>query len=193
MAKRTIAEKEFLDKLEQTVKENIPNENFGVSELAETLGMSRSNLHRKTNALTKISVSQYIRIARLQHGKKLLQTTSHTVSEVAYKAGFNSPSYFIKCFHDHFGYPPGEVGQIVVNESGVVKEVEKSIALLPVKSLSRDSEKQYLADGVMDAILLHLSKIEDLRVISKTSVESYRDTNKSVNNICRELDVAYLL
>jgi tetratricopeptide (TPR) repeat protein len=45
----------------------------------------------------------------------------------------------------------------------------------------------------MEAILLHLSKIEDLRVVSKTSVEQYRDTDKTVNTICQELDVAYLL
>ncbi|MDX1284828.1 MAG: helix-turn-helix domain-containing protein, partial [Draconibacterium sp.] len=193
MTSLSIADKEFLEKVENTVKENIPNESFGVSELADILGMSRSNLHRKVNAITKISVSRYIRHARLEHGKELLQTTSLTVSEVAYKAGFNSPSYFIKCFHDHFGYPPGEVSEMVVDDSGEVKEADKSIAVLPFKSLSTDPEKQYLADGVMDAILLHLSKVEDLRVISRTSVEQYRDTEKTVSNICQELDVSYLL
>ncbi|MDX1285964.1 MAG: AraC family transcriptional regulator, partial [Draconibacterium sp.] len=103
------ADKEFLEKMEQIVAEHLGNESFGVSELAKELGMSRSNLHRKVNALTNISVSQYIRFARLQHGKELLQTTSLTVSEVAYKVGFNSPSYFIKCFHDFYGYSPGQV------------------------------------------------------------------------------------
>ncbi|MDX1284829.1 MAG: hypothetical protein R3182_07455, partial [Draconibacterium sp.] len=81
----------------------------------------------------------------------------------------------------------------VVDDSGEVKEVDKSIAVLPFKSLSTDPEKQYLADGVMDTILLHLSKINDLRVISRTSVEQYRDTNKTINNICEELEVSYLL
>ncbi len=73
------------------------------------------------------------------------------------------------------------------------KEPEKSIAVRPFNYLSDDPDKQYLADGVMEAILLHLSKIEDLRVVSKTSVEQYRDTDKTVNTICQELDVAYLL
>jgi len=193
MPKSQLLDREFLDKLEQKVKEIIPKENFGVSELADTLGMSRSNLHRKVNALTKISVSQYIRLARLQHGKELLQTTSDTVSEVAYKVGFNSPSYFIKCFHDYFGYPPGQVSLTETDDSEKLPELEKSIAVLPFKSLSTDPEKQYLADGVMDAILLHLSKINDLRVISRTSVEQYRDTDKTINNICQELEVSYLL
>jgi TolB-like protein len=71
--------------------------------------------------------------------------------------------------------------------------LDKSIAVLPFKSLSDDPEKQYLADGAMDAILLHLSKIKDLRVMSRTSVEQYRETDKTATIICQELDVAYLL
>jgi serine/threonine-protein kinase len=73
------------------------------------------------------------------------------------------------------------------------KEPEKSIAVRPFNYISDEPDKQYLADGVMEAILLHLSKIEDLRVVSKTSVEQYRDTDKTVNTICQELDVVYLL
>jgi TolB-like protein len=72
-------------------------------------------------------------------------------------------------------------------------ETEKSIAVLPFTSLSTDPEKQYLADGVMDAILLHLSKIKDLRVTSRTSVLQYRGTEKTTNVIGKELDVEYLL
>ncbi|MDX1285107.1 MAG: helix-turn-helix transcriptional regulator, partial [Draconibacterium sp.] len=111
MTDLTNADKEFLEKLEQIVKENVENEKFGVSELAKELSMSRSNLHRKVNSLTKISVSQYIRQERLKNGRDMLRKTSLTVSEVAYKVGFSSTSYFIKCFHDYFGYPPGEVGK----------------------------------------------------------------------------------
>jgi len=75
-----------------------------------------------------------------------------------------------------------------------IKEIlDKSIAVLPFKSLSDDPEKQYLADGIMDAILLHLSKIEDLRVMSRTSVEQYRVTEKTATEICQELDVAFVL
>jgi TolB-like protein len=73
------------------------------------------------------------------------------------------------------------------------KELEKSIAVLPFKSLSNDPEKQYLADGMMDAILLHLSKIRDLRVMSRTSVEQYRNPTKTTTAIGRELGVEYLL
>ena len=91
------------------------------------------------------------------------------------------------------------VGLIIFHTVGERKQAEdskifdKSIAVLPFKSLSADPEKQYLADGAMDAILLHLSKIEDLRVMARTSVEQYRETDKTATTICQELDVAYLL
>ena len=71
--------------------------------------------------------------------------------------------------------------------------VEKSIAVLPFKLLSDEPDKQYLADGTMDAILLHLQKFKDLRVMSRTSVEQYRGTTKTINVIGQELDVEYLL
>ena len=73
------------------------------------------------------------------------------------------------------------------------KAPEKSIAVIPFHYLSDEPDKQYLADGIMDAILLNLTKIEDLRVVSRTSVEQYRETDKTVSVICRELGVAYLL
>ena len=59
--------------------------------------------------------------------------------------------------------------------------------------LSDEPDKQYLADGMMDAITLHLSKINDLRVMSRTSVEQYRETIKTTRAIGQELDVEYLL
>jgi TolB-like protein/Tfp pilus assembly protein PilF len=71
--------------------------------------------------------------------------------------------------------------------------IEKSIAVLPFKLLSDEPDKQYLADGMMDAITLHLSKIKNLRVMSRTSVEQYRVSIKTTRQIGKELDVEYLL
>jgi len=77
--------------------------------------------------------------------------------------------------------------------AGVLKILDKSIAVLPFTYLGDEPDKQYLADGTMDEILLNLSKIKDLRVMSKTSVEQYRNTDKTITEICKELDVAFLL
>lgn len=81
----------------------------------------------------------------------------------------------------------------IIGGGNQTKELEKSIAVLPFKLLSEEPDKQYLADGMMDAILLHLSRIEDLRVISRTSVEQYRESGKMIPEIGRELGVEYLL
>jgi TolB-like protein/Tfp pilus assembly protein PilF len=81
----------------------------------------------------------------------------------------------------------------IIGSGKQIKESEKSIAVLPFKSLSDDPKNQYLADGMMDAILLHLSKIKDLKVLPRTSVEQYRGTTKAAHDIGQELDVEYLL
>ena len=114
-------ENDFLSKIIEIIEENISNEQFGVSELARETSMSRSNLLRKVKKLTKLSVSQFIRQVRLKNAMDMLRQTSLTVSEVSYKVGFSSTSYFIKCFHDYYGYPPGEVGKRNLNERDSVQ------------------------------------------------------------------------
>lgn len=227
----------FIQKLTEIIQANLSNENFGVNELAQEIGMSHLNLHRKLKSTSNQTISQFIREIRLKTAKELLLNEDLTVSEISYRVGFGSPTYFNNCFHEYFGYPPGEsrnhefqgvpnekpenaspkkpkrtpiligliIGLFVIVPitillipkgyfSKTADAKEKSIAILPFKSLSSDPDRQYLADGMMDDILLHLSKIKDLRrVISRTSVEQYRKTNKTARIIGQELDVAYLL
>jgi len=105
--------KSFIEQAESLILENIENENFGVSELAEAMHMSRSNLLRKIKKDAWVSASQFIRQIRLKKAMEYLGETSLTVSEVSYQVGFASTSYFIKCFREYYGYPPGEVGKQV--------------------------------------------------------------------------------
>ncbi|WP_197276737.1 tetratricopeptide repeat protein [Mangrovimonas sp. ST2L15] len=95
--------------METEVEINLNNEQFGVEKLAQNIGMSRSNLHRKLQKLTGQSISQFIREYRLKRGLEYLKKENATVSEVAFKVGFNSPSYFTSCFIDFFGYAPSAV------------------------------------------------------------------------------------
>ena len=81
----------------------------------------------------------------------------------------------------------------LIGGGGKTRETEKSIAILPFKLLSNEPDKQYLADGIMEAILLHLSKIRDLRVLGSTTVERYRQSTKTIEEIGKELNVAYIL
>jgi len=71
----------------------------------------------------------------------------------------------------------------------------KTIAVLPFKNLSSDPETQYFVDGIMDVILSNLSRIADLQVTSRTSVEQYRDRQPmpTAPQIGKELNVNYLV
>ena len=82
---------------------------------------------------------------------------------------------------------------IVKPFSSKQKDPEKSIAVLPFKNDSNDSTNVYLINGLMESLLDNLQKIEDLRVISRTSVEKYRNIPKSIPEIARELDVNYFI
>jgi len=68
-----------------------------------------------------------------------------------------------------------------------------SIAVLPFSSRSTEEENQYFADGIHDDILTRLADVESLRVISRTSVNEYRDTTKNMRQIGRELGVATIV
>lgn len=78
-------------------------------------------------------------------------------------------------------------------EKSDLDKLEKSIAVLPLNYLSVDPSKKYINDGILDAITGHLSKIEGLRVMPRTSVEQYRGTTKTAKEIGQELDVSYLI
>src|SRR6266700_8011847 len=73
------------------------------------------------------------------------------------------------------------------------RNVEKSIAVLPFQSLSDEKENEYFADGIQDDILTNLSKIGDLKVISRTSVMSYRTKPATVREIGKTLGVSTIL
>lgn len=100
----------FIQKVKEAIEANFEDETFSVVELSQTIGISRSQLHRKLTAITGLGPNEIIRNMRLERAKQLIQQKSGTVSEIAYKCGFNSPAYFIKCFKDYYGKTPGEMG-----------------------------------------------------------------------------------
>jgi signal transduction histidine kinase/DNA-binding response OmpR family regulator len=105
------ADEKFLANVMQTIEKNMGEEDFGVEELAREVTMSRGQLHRKLIALTNQPPSEVLRNTRLLRAKELLQKKYATPSEVAYKVGFKSHSYFSKCFKEEFGVSPGEAFQ----------------------------------------------------------------------------------
>ncbi|WP_303924802.1 helix-turn-helix domain-containing protein [Draconibacterium sediminis] len=229
MSDTSIFGADFIEKAEAIILENIANEQFGVSELADLMNMSRSSLLRKIKTHTQLSASQFIRQVRVTKGLEMLKQTSLTVAEISFQVGFGNTSYFIKCFREQYGYSPGEVRKGVfpeenenVKESSFKRykwygigalvfvvivvsvlllsrksespvELEKSIAVLPFVNESSDSLNLYFVNGLMESTLNNLQKIGDLRVVSRTSVAKYRDTDKAIPEIAEELNVNYLV
>ncbi len=330
MSDHTANSEDFLSQATAVIVEKAADDQFGVSELAEALNMSRSNLLRKIRSAASLSASQFIRQVRLEIAMDMLKETSDTVSEISYKVGFGSVSYFIKSFREQYGFSPGEAGRqkpekseisgkeepgqqvassiglsgfykelkrrkvtrvitvyaaafvilellsivveplrlpewtlsmvivllvigfvlavvlswiydvspdggwektrpanpsneqkgrgetrswkiasflsfvviavlIVLNLTGrqnrqqVSSELEKSIAVLPFKNESSDSSNLYFVNGLMESTLNNLQKIKDLRVISRSSVEKYRNTDKTIPEIAEELNVSYFV
>jgi len=107
----------FIRKLTDIILANLENESFGVKELARESGMSFYRLNRRLKSICRKTTSQFIREIRLQKAFDMLMNGSNTVAEVAYKTGFGSPSYFNKCFHEYFHYPPGEAKKREANGS----------------------------------------------------------------------------
>jgi serine/threonine protein kinase/Tfp pilus assembly protein PilF len=71
--------------------------------------------------------------------------------------------------------------------------MERSIAVLPFENLSSDKENAYFAEGIQDEILTRLSKIADLKVISRTSTQHYKSTPENLPEIAKQLGVAHIL
>lgn len=99
----------FLGRVMKAIGENLMNENFNMEQLGKEVGMSRSQIHRKLHALTNQSATQFIRSYRLNKAMDLIRQDAGSVSEIAYSVGFSSPSYFNRCFIQHFGCTPTEV------------------------------------------------------------------------------------
>jgi len=89
---------------------------------------------------------------------------------------------------------PQEPVDEISQKSGLPRaEIGKSIAVLPFRNRSNRDEDAYFTEGIHDDLLTSLAKIGDLKVISRTSVMQFRDTDKSIPEIARELGVATLL
>lgn len=114
----------FLLKIREIVLKNLSNENFSIDLLIKEVGISRSQVHRKLKRITGKSVSHIICEIRLEEALKLLNGNVATSAEIAYRVGFSSPNYFIKCFRDHYGYTPGEMKKMLISGKAKINEVD---------------------------------------------------------------------
>jgi len=98
----------FVLKFRGLIEAELDNADLSIDDICRKLMMSRAQVHRKITALTDRSTSLFIRSIRLQHAKRMLQSTDLNVSEVAFRVGFDDPKYFSRVFQEEFQMAPSE-------------------------------------------------------------------------------------
>jgi len=96
----------FMQRINALIKVNLEDETFDTDALCKAMSMSRTQLFRRLKSLIRQAPAHYIKITRLQKAKELLETEDLTVSEVAYKTGFQNLSHFTNIFQKQYGILP---------------------------------------------------------------------------------------
>ncbi len=104
-------EEKFLHKAVEVVENNIADTELDIERFAQEVGVSRMQLYRKLNALTDMTVKEFIRSIRLKRATQLIEQDKMTVSEIAYAVGFKDLSHFRKCFRQMYGMTATEYKQ----------------------------------------------------------------------------------
>ena len=98
----------FLTKIIDLIKEHLDDPSFGVEELSREIGMSRVHLNRRLKETINVSPGSFIKSIRLKQAAYLLVNNKVNISEVAFKVGFSTHSYFSSTFKEYFGLTPKE-------------------------------------------------------------------------------------
>lgn len=101
-------DRKFITEFSAIVESNFVNDQFGIKDICNELGVSRVQLYRKVKALLNTNVNDYIVNTRLQKAKYYLQHEELSISEIAYKTGFSSATYFSTSFKNEFGCTPSD-------------------------------------------------------------------------------------
>lgn len=104
----TSVEAKFMQHLKDVLDAHLVNPEFTSNAFSKYMLMSRTQLHRKLKAIVGMSTSEFIRSQRLLLARDLLKKQSVSISEVAYLVGFNSVSYFVKCFKGSYNETPSQ-------------------------------------------------------------------------------------
>ena len=107
-------EEEFLSKLLGISETKLSDQDFELNDLCTEVGISRPQLYRKVNAITGHSPNDFMKNLRLNKALELLKQKKANITEIAFETGFNSPSYFTKCFTEKFGCTPSRFAKINV-------------------------------------------------------------------------------
>ncbi|MEJ1241820.1 two-component regulator propeller domain-containing protein [Chryseolinea sp. T2] len=98
----------FLQKAIDYVANNLQDSQLSVDSMAAVFSLSRMQVYRKIKSLTGKSIVEFIRMVRMKQAIKLMDEHKLTLSEIAFEVGFNSASYFTRCFKEEYGKTPSE-------------------------------------------------------------------------------------
>ena len=106
--KAKMASRPFMEKVTEVMEQNYMNSDFGVQEMCDAMGMSRSLLSKRLNEEAGLPATQFIRNYRLGIARRLLgkKDSSRNIAEIAFSVGFNDPKYFTRCFTKQYGVSP---------------------------------------------------------------------------------------
>ncbi len=111
----SLPEEKFLSQLWDIMETSWEDPGFTIHDLARQIGISKSQLYRKTVSLTGYAPNDFIKEFRLNKAVKFIQNQEGNISEIAYLSGFTSPSYFSKCFHKRFHIIPSDYASLIAN------------------------------------------------------------------------------
>jgi len=106
-------DEKFLCRLNDEIEKNISDFDYSIEKLAVSLSMSRSNLQRKIRGISGMAPNDYIRVYRLKKAARLLLQGDYRINEICFLVGFNTPSYFSRCFQKQFGQLPKDFVKVV--------------------------------------------------------------------------------
>ena len=101
-------DEEFMRKVTTFIESNLTNSGLSVDQLAQCVLLSKVQTYRKIKAISGLSIVEFIRTIRLKKAAQLILEKRMSFSEISFETGFSTPSYFSKCFHDHFGITPSD-------------------------------------------------------------------------------------
>jgi len=104
----TSVDERFLQMAVDLIHEHMSDTEYNVEAMVKDMLMSRSKLYLKIKALTGYSTSEFIRTIRLKRAVQLLEKSDYTIKEIMFMTGFNTASYFSKCFKKLYGVVPSE-------------------------------------------------------------------------------------
>lgn len=117
------SDKALMERFRKLVDENLTSDKLNIPFLCEQLGVSQTTFFRKMKSVMEVSPNDYIRMARVERAASiLLEIEDVRISDVAYELGFSSPSYFTRCFIQHYGMSPKDY--VTLKKQDIANKVE---------------------------------------------------------------------